>query len=44
MAVALATRRAELEAGLTKPAMHPSRIAAWRATDDLDLLRDQLRH
>lgn len=43
MTADLAVRRAELEASLSKPMAHPSRIAAWRAADDLDQLRDQLR-
>jgi uncharacterized protein (DUF885 family) len=45
MTTALAAKRKELEAGLGKDASaRPSRISAWRAADDLDQLRGQLRH
>jgi len=48
MTAALATRRKELEASIAKDsptaAARPTPIAAWRAADDLDQLRDQLHH
>jgi len=48
MTAALAARRKELEATLVKDSsaagVRPSPIAAWRAADDLDQLRDQLHH
>jgi uncharacterized protein (DUF885 family) len=48
MVAALATRRKELEASLAKnsatAATRPTPIAAWRAADDLDELRDQFHH
>ncbi|MGA2806509.1 MAG: DUF885 family protein [Terracidiphilus sp.] len=43
MTAALTARRKELEDGMkNEAAARPSRIAAWRAADDLDQLRDQL--
>jgi len=43
MTAALTARRKELEEGMkNEAAARPSRIAAWRAADDLDQLRDQL--
>lgn len=41
---ALTARRKELEAALTDPSRKTNRIAAWRAADDADALRDQLHH
>lgn len=48
MTAVLTTRRKELEASIGKdaktPSARPTPIAAWRAADDLDQLRDQLHH
>jgi uncharacterized protein (DUF885 family) len=48
MTAALAARRKELEATLAKDsptaAARPNPVAAWRAADDLDQLREQLHH
>jgi uncharacterized protein (DUF885 family) len=42
MAAQLTARRKELEG--MDPAARPSRIAAWHAAEDLEQLREQLRH
>ncbi len=44
MTAAITARRKELEARLGRDSTRPSRIASWRAADDLDQLRDQLHH
>jgi len=43
MVAKLTSKRKQLEASLADPATRPNRFAAWRAAEDLDQLRDQLR-